>query len=87
MKRKDGFILQTIGEDTFAVAVTPAAATVGSMVKLNPTAAYLFELLETERTEEDCVAAILDRYGIDPAIAARDVHIFLTRLKEAGLLA
>ena len=87
MKRKDGFILQTIGADTFAVAVTPAAATVGSMVKLNPTAAYLFELLEKEHTEAECVDAILARYDIDRAIAERDVRLFLTRLGEAGLLA
>ena len=32
MKRKDGFILQTIGEDTFAVALTPVSAAVGSMI-------------------------------------------------------
>lgn len=87
MKRKDGFVLQKVGDDTFAVAVTPAAAKVGSMVKLNPTAAYLFEYLSEERTEEGCVDAIVTRYGIDRAVAERDVHAFLTGLKEAGLLA
>lgn len=87
MKRKDGFILQTVGADTFAVAVTPAAARLGSMIKLNPTAAYLFELLEQEHTEEECVAAILTRYGIPREVAERDVHLFLTKLSEAGLLA
>ena len=87
MKRKDGFVLQKVGEDTFAVAVTPAAAKVGSMVKLNPTAAYLFDYLASDRTEEDCVDAITSRYGIDREIAARDVHAFLAGLKGAGLLA
>lgn len=87
MKRKDGFVLQKVGDDTFAVAVTPAAARVGSMVKLNPTAAYLFDYLEAERTEEDCIGAITARYGIDRATAERDVRAFLSGLKGAGLLA
>ena len=87
MKRKDGFVLQTIGEDTFAVALTPASAAVGSMIKLNRTAALLFDLLEKECTEEDCVNALTARYGVAREVAERDVAAFLAGLSEAGLLA
>ena len=87
MKRKPGFIMQTIGNEVYAVAVTPKAAGVGSMIKLNPTAATLFALLENDCTEEDCVAALVEKYDVSEEIAARDARAFLTRLSEVGLLA
>lgn len=86
MKRKEGFVLQAIGNETYAVAVTPASAAIGSMIRLNPTGAFLFGFLETDRTEEECVAALTERYDIAPAVAAADVGRFLTGLREAGLL-
>ncbi|MBO7293198.1 MAG: PqqD family protein, partial [Clostridia bacterium] len=82
-----GFILQKIGEETYAVAVTPASAEVGSMVRLNPTGAFLFALLEEEQTEESCLAALLERYEIDPEVARADLAAFLRGLREADLLA
>ena len=42
MTRIPGFVLQAVEEDTFAVAVTPEASAVGTMIKLNSTAAFLF---------------------------------------------
>lgn len=87
MKRKAGFVLETIGEDTYAVAVTPETAKVGSMIKLNATAALLFAFLENEHTEDECVAALTAKYEIDEASARADVCRFLSALKEASLLA
>ena len=87
MKRKDGFVLQKIGDETYAVAVTPESAAVGSMIRLNPTGAFLFAFLEADRTEEECVTALTSHYEIDPVTAAADVRRFLAGLGEAGLLA
>ena len=87
MKRKAGFVLQAIGEDTYAVAVTPEAAGVGSMIKLNATAALLFTFLEDEHSEEECVALLTEKYAIDEGTARADIARFLAGLKEASLLA
>ena len=87
MKRIDGFVLQTVDEDTFAVAVTPEAAAIGNMIKLNTTAAFLFDFLEVERTEAECAEALAAQFPVDAATAARDVHAFLEALKGARLLA
>ena len=86
MKRVQGFILQAVEEDTFAVAVTPEAMAIGTMIKLNSTAAFLFDLLETERTEGECVSALAEHFSVDPETARRDVHTFLKALKSARLL-
>ena len=87
MKRKQGFVLQTVGGDTYAVAVTAEAAGVGSMIKLNPTATTLFSLLEKETDEATLTAALMQQYDVTEEVAARDVTAFLLRLKEADLLA
>lgn len=87
MKRKNGFVLQKIHGDTYAIAVTKESAEVGSMVRLNPTAAFLFELLGEERSYEDCLGALLAQYEVDEETARRDLDRFLDGLKGAGLLA
>ena len=87
MKRIPGFVLQAVEEATFAVAVTPEASAVGRMIKLNSTAAFLFEFLEAEHTEAECAEALGARFSVDADTAARDVHAFLEAMKAAGLLA
>ncbi|MBQ2719647.1 MAG: PqqD family protein [Clostridia bacterium] len=86
MKRRSGFVLETVGGDTYAVAVTAEAAGVGSMVKLNPTAATLFALLETETDTEALVAALMEKYEVTKEVAERDVAAFVAALGEAKLL-
>lgn len=87
MKRKPGFMLQKIGKDVFAVAVSTEAAGIGSMIKLNPTAATLFSLLENECTEAECVAALIEKYDVTEEVALHDTRAFLARLAEVGILA
>ena len=86
MKIKDGFRLHTIGNDTYAIAATPEAAALGSMVKLNESALFLWRLLEEERTEEELLLALSREYDIDEETAKRDFAPFLTQLYKAGLL-
>ena len=86
MKIKEGFRLHTIGSETYAVAATPEAAALGSMVKLNETALFLWRLLESERTEEELLAALSTEYEIDEGTAKRDFAPFLLQLREAGLV-
>lgn len=86
MKRIPGFVLQAVEEDTFAVAVTPEASAIGTMIKLNATAAFLFDLLESEHTEGECIEALCAHFSVDRATAARDVCAFLQALKDAHLL-
>ena len=86
MKIKNGFRLHTIGKDTYAVAATPEAAALGSMIRLNETALFLWRLLECERTEEELLGALSTEYEIDEETARRDFAPFLLQLKEAGLI-
>ena len=52
----------------------------------NPTAAFLFELLQTEQTEDSLVAALTEKYDVDADTARADVREMLDTLRAAGVL-
>ena len=56
------------------------------LLKNNPTAAYIFELLKTEQTEESIVKAMMDKYEVDEATVKADVNELLNLLKSKNLI-
>ena len=53
---------------------------------LNGSGKFLFNLLQTEQTEESLVQALLEAYEIDSATAKADLEEFLAVLRENGVL-
>jgi hypothetical protein len=48
---------------------------------------FLFETLGADDVDEPAlVAALVDRFQVDPATARHDVSTFVSRLRDAGLL-
>ncbi len=86
MRLKDGFILHEVGEEHMAVATGEAAKSFNGIIRNNETAAYIFELLQKETTEEEIVAAMCARYDAEEAVIAADVATIVARIREAGLL-
>jgi hypothetical protein len=58
----------------------------GCMLAANQVGAAIWQLLEEQRSEQDIVAAIQERYGIPSAQAAADVGEFIESLREHHLL-
>lgn len=57
------------------------------MISMNATAAFLWESLEgKDFTVQDVKQLLLDEYGIDEEIAARDSSAIVDKWKEAGLV-
>ena len=56
------------------------------MITLNATAAYLWELLETEQTVDSLVAGLMERYEVEETLARKDVIAFVERLNPTGAL-
>jgi hypothetical protein len=52
----------------------------------NPAAALLWQLLADGATRERLCAALVDEYGIDDGLAARDVDAFLEQARELRVL-
>lgn len=58
----------------------------GMMRQLNPLATELWSLLESDRTIEELVAFVTERYEIDATRARADVESFLATLTERSLI-
>ncbi|MCH5320304.1 MAG: PqqD family protein [Eubacterium sp.] len=86
MKLKDGIVTNSIDGENFAIATGKAAREFNGLVKNNPTAAFIFELLKTEQTEDSIVAAMLERYDVDESIVRADVKELLDLLKSKNLI-
>lgn len=86
MKIKNGFIKRTVNNVQVAVAVGEAADTFNGMITLNGSAAFLWDLLAEDKTQEQLVDAMLEKYDIEKEIAERDVSSFVEKAKNAGII-
>lgn len=86
MRIVSGFILREIAGENVAIPSGDSAHCLSGLVALNESGKFMFELLQSEQTEESLVQAMLDTYEIDAATAATDVAEFLAMLRENGLL-
>lgn len=86
MRIKSDFTIQQVGSSYVAVAVGETSKTFHAMIKLNETGAFLWKkLAESDLTEEELTAALLEEYDVEPEIAARDVHRIVELLRENGI--
>lgn len=86
MKLKEGIVTNSIDGESFAIATGKATRDFNGLVKNNPTAAFIFELLKKEQTEDSIVAAMLEKYDVDEATVRKDVKALLELLKSKNLI-
>lgn len=86
MKLKDGIVTNSIDGENFAIATGKAAREFNGLIKNNPSAAFIFELLKTEQTEDSIVAAMLEKYDVDESTVRADVKELLELLKSKNLI-
>lgn len=86
MKLKDGIVTNSIDGESFAVATGDAAKAFNGIIKNNPTASFIFELLKTQQTEDTIVSAMLEKYEVDEAVVRNDVNELLDLLKSKNLI-
>ena len=86
MKIKDGFVIRKIANQYMAVPVGARAKELHGMIGLNETAAFLWELLKEERTEEALAALLYDEYEISMDEALEAVERFGELLRKEGVL-
>lgn len=86
MKLKDGIVTNSIDGESFAIATGKAAREFNGLIKNNPSAAFIFELLKMEQTEDSIVAAMLEKYDVDESTVRADVKELLELLKSKNLI-
>ena len=87
MKIKNGFVVRKIANQYMAVPVGARAKELHGMIGFNETAAFLWELLKENRTEEELVQMLLAEYEVEEDQAKRSVNRFHEMLEKEGVLA
>ena len=86
MRIVSGFILRQVVGETVAIPSGDSAHLLSGLMALNDTGAFLFQLLQSEQTEDSLVRAMLEEYDTDAATAQADVAEFLAMLRQHRLL-
>ena len=85
MKLKEGFLLRNVAGQA---VVLPMSGTLelNMMITLNETAAFLWERMQSESSEDALVQALLGEYDVNEATARTAVAGFLKKLNDNGFL-
>lgn len=86
MKIKGDFVLRKIADSVVVVPVGATAVDFGSMLNLNETGAFLFELLQKGATKEELLDSMLNEYDVTSEKAEADIDKFINKLKDADIL-
>lgn len=86
MRTRPGFVLQPFSKQFVAVSVEPTGLRGNVVVNLNGVGAFLWEQLQQDRTFDQLLSAMLDRFEVAPAQAQADLENFLATLRQNNLL-
>ncbi|MCD7846920.1 MAG: PqqD family protein [Oscillospiraceae bacterium] len=86
MKISKDFVLRDVGDKTVAVPIGKASRTRKYVVKLNGTAKFIWECLAAEKTEEETVAAMAEKYQITEERATTSYRLAVQKFADAGVL-
>ncbi len=86
MKTKEGYLLREVAGNHVVVPTGRATLDFNGVITLNDTGSFLWKLLNTEKTEQELLLALLEQYEVDEAAAKADLSAFLEKLQAAHLL-
>lgn len=84
MIRNSQFIKRKIGDKNVIIAVGEASKTFNGMISVNATGAFIWDCLEKETTMEELVAALVEHYEVEVAVAEENATAFIKTLREVG---
>ncbi|MDR3554593.1 MAG: PqqD family protein [Syntrophobacteraceae bacterium] len=87
MKRKDELMLQKVGGQALLIPLGAKVLDMNGMVVLNTTGSFIWELLAEERSFEELVSAVVERFAVEADRAGDDVRTFLDDLIRQGWIA
>ncbi len=83
--RRNDVILRDVAGERLLVPIRRDAAELKSIFMVTGVGAFVWELLDGERSLEAVLAAILDHYEVGAEEARVDLRAFVERLAEAGI--
>ncbi|MGI5850082.1 MAG: PqqD family protein [Christensenellales bacterium] len=80
-------MVRKVGNDSVIIPRSGENLNMMKMIKLNSTATFLLEQIQKgEYGRNDLVQLLMNKYGIDRAIAEKDTDLFIIKLREESLL-
>ena len=87
MKIKEGFVLREIAGNIVVVPTGTLVKEFPTMITLNESGRFLFELLQKADLEvEELTNKLIEKYKIDENRASKDAEMFVKKLKDSGVL-
>lgn len=87
MRLVEGLLLHDTPDGTIAVATGDATKVLNGMIRLSPTAAFLFRALSQDTTEDALVQAVMTSFAnAEEATVRSDIEKLLSDLRRAHLL-
>ena len=86
VKQKKDCILRQVAGEYLLIPTGAAAVNLNGMITLSETAAFVWRRLEEEQSFDTLLAAVLETYEVEEALAAAELRQTLASLAGLGLL-
>jgi len=86
MKVRGNYIMRKIAGTYVIIPVEDSVADLDGVIAVNDTAAFLFSKLMEEITFDELIENLVSEYDVTEEEAQKDVHDFITILKERNML-
>ena len=83
---KPDYVLSQVMDYYFIMGVGKDAYVPNQILSLNETGAFLWNVLKEGAEPDELAAHLVEEYEVDEVTARKDVEIFLSRLREKGLV-
>lgn len=84
MKIKKGFVLREVGGESVVVPVGEMSKVFHGMINVNETGVFLWKFFSENHSIDEGVAALLEEYDVEEAIARADVEKFVETIENNG---
>ena len=86
MKRKEEYLMQNLGGEYILVPLGAEVVNLNGIIVLNNTGRFIWEQLAKDRSAEELVTAVRERFDADTERANADVKAFLDDITHRGLV-
>lgn len=86
MKIKDNYVLTKVVDSYIAVPVGSGNVDLNTIISLNETGAFIWNLMKEDIEKEAVIEAMLNEYDVNREQAEADLDKFISQIKEADLL-
>ena len=86
MHLKYQFQTMFLMDRVIAVPVGENSENTKSVIRLNSTAAAIFDLLKEETSEEQIVESLMTRYDVSKETLEHDVHMYIEEFRKRNLI-